>query len=188
MIVFFILKSFYRFFDYLRGVKLFIIINLCGGKCRNIPRIGKGVIWKYPPHQNIILGKNVYIGPYSYIDVPSYASLNIGSSTRLTLGVVLAANNNIFIGEDVLIAEYCSIRDSEHLYAIDKKINAQGLKTGKIEIRNDVWIGKSSLILGNVLIENGCIIGAGAFVKDMKCLEYTINVGTPAIVLKKRKY
>lgn len=54
-----------------------------------------------------------------------------------------------------------------------------------VVIENDVWIGSHVLIMPGVTIHNGAIIGAGAIVtKDVP--PYTICVGSPAKVIKKR--
>lgn len=54
-----------------------------------------------------------------------------------------------------------------------------------VVIENDVWIGSHVLIMPGVTIHNGAVIGAGSIVtKDIP--PYTICVGAPAKVIKKR--
>lgn len=61
----------------------------------------------------------------------------------------------------------------------DKKNNIS------VEIGNDVWIGENVIILGNVKIGDGAIIGAGSIVtKDIE--PYSINVGVPSKIIKYR--
>lgn len=56
---------------------------------------------------------------------------------------------------------------------------------GNTEIGNDVWIGDSVIILPNIKIGNGVIIGAGSIVtKDVP--DYAIIAGNPARVIKYR--
>lgn len=58
-------------------------------------------------------------------------------------------------------------------------------KNKKVIIGNDVWIGTNAIILPNVTVGNGAVIGAGAIVtKDVP--DYAIVVGVPAKVLKYR--
>lgn len=56
---------------------------------------------------------------------------------------------------------------------------------GDTVIGNDVWIGQNAVILPGVIIGDGAIIGANSVVgKDVG--PYTIAVGNPAKVLRKR--
>ena len=55
----------------------------------------------------------------------------------------------------------------------------------QVTIGHDVWIGHGSIILPNVSIGNGAIVGAGAVVtKDVKA--YTVVGGSPAKTIKRR--
>jgi len=55
----------------------------------------------------------------------------------------------------------------------------------KVTIKNDVWIGANSVIMPNITIGNGAIVGAGAVVtKDVP--DYAIVAGVPAKVIKYR--
>lgn len=60
-----------------------------------------------------------------------------------------------------------------------------GKKPNKTIIKNDVWIGDNVIILPNVTIGNGAILGANAIVtKDVA--PYSVVGGNPAKVIKKR--
>jgi len=55
---------------------------------------------------------------------------------------------------------------------------------GKIVIEDDAWIGAGAIILPNVTIGEGAIVGSGAVVtKDVP--PYTVVVGVPARPIKK---
>ena len=57
---------------------------------------------------------------------------------------------------------------------------------GTIIIENDVWIGANVIILPNVKIGEGCIVGAGSVVtKDLS--KFSIYAGNPCKFLKKRE-
>ena len=56
---------------------------------------------------------------------------------------------------------------------------------GGVEIGNDVWIGKSSIILSGITIGDGAVIAAGSIVtKDVE--PYSVVAGIPAKLIKKR--
>ena len=56
---------------------------------------------------------------------------------------------------------------------------------GDTVIGNDVWIGQNAVILPGVHIGDGAIIGANSVVGS-DILPYTIAVGNPARVIRKR--
>jgi len=53
-------------------------------------------------------------------------------------------------------------------------------------IGNDVWIGAHSIVLGNVTIGDGAIIGAGSVVTK-NIASYSVAMGIPARVVYNRK-
>ena len=68
---------------------------------------------------------------------------------------------------------------------MDIPINEQGHNFGNVVIDKNVWIGANTVILGNVKIGEGAIIGAGSLVnKDVN--SFTIVGGVPAKIIKKR--
>jgi len=55
----------------------------------------------------------------------------------------------------------------------------------EVIIKNDVWIGANTVIMPNITVGNGAIIGAGAVVtKDVP--DYAVVVGVPAKIIKYR--
>ena len=59
------------------------------------------------------------------------------------------------------------------------------MKGGKIRIDNDVWIGSTVVILPNINIGKGSIVGAGAVVTS-NVDSYSIVAGVPAKEIGKR--
>jgi len=88
--------------------------------------------------------------------------------------------NHIKIGNDVLIADQVTIRDSDN-----HNIEYEGYEKSKpINIGNHVWIGMRSTILKGVTIGDGAIIAAGALVtKDVP--PHCLVGGVPAEIIKK---
>lgn len=121
-----------------------MLINLCGGICKGIPKVGKNVIFKYPPHKGIKFGKKCDIGAFSHFDIPPFGKLIVGDCVKMTQGVVVSAINKVEIQSNTLIAEWVSIRDAQHLFDKNEPINKQGMREEKSEIliEEDVWIGR----------------------------------------------
>lgn len=112
----------------------------------------------------LVLGENSYIGSYSVIGV----------------------NEKIIIGNNVMIADCFSIRDTDHCFKRkDMPMIKQGIKTLPVIIEDDVWVGHGVVIAKGVKIGRGAIIGAGAVVtKDVP--PYAIIGGVPARIIKFR--
>lgn len=101
---------------------------------------------------------------------------------------------------DLYIGNFCSIasdvcfllggeHDYHHLSTYPFKAMLLGqdeaISKGDIIIEDDVWIGRSSIVLSGVTLARGTIVAAGSVV--VKSTEpYSIVGGNPAILIKKR--
>lgn len=188
-----LIQSFLRVFLYkiagvdlrLRGFFLSIKIRLLGGECGKGILFGAGSYFKHPPHDGIRIGKNVSIGRCVVIDIPAGAKLVIGDGVKLNMNCVIAGSKEILIGDDTQIAEFVSIRDSDHGTSLSNKIKDQSLVSSAVCIKKDVWIGCGAVILRGVQIDDGAIIAAGAVVtKNVPRSE--IHAGVPAKKIKLR--
>lgn len=175
-----------RAFDYARGLYVFILIRISGGECVTIPRIGKNTYFKYPPHKGYKIGAQCNIGPSCYFDIPRGSHLKIGSRTKITGYSMISSAIEVAIGDDVLIAEFTSIRDAEHKIQKDVLIAKQGLIQAPIVIGNDVWIGRNCTILYGTHIMDGCVIGANSLVKKRVLEAYKVYAGSPLAAIKRR--
>lgn len=73
----------------------------------------------------------------------------------------------------------------EQGYFPDVKPKGNNYKLGKIQIGNDVWLGKNVIITNSANIGNGVVAGAGAIItKDVP--DYAVVVGAPARIIKYR--
>lgn len=179
-------KILFRLADYTRGFYIFLLVNLCGGKCAGIPKVGKNVVFKYPPHKGIMIGKKCDIGAFSHFDIPPNGILSIGNNVKLTQGVLISSINSVVIADNVLVAEWTSIRDAQHLYSRNEPINKQGMKKGEVLIEEDVWIGRGCSIFLDSKICTGSIIGANSIVKGVEIPPMKIYAGSPAKYIKDR--
>jgi UDP-3-O-[3-hydroxymyristoyl] glucosamine N-acyltransferase len=181
-----LIRLYNRLLEYIRGLVFFVKITICGGKCYSIPRVHKNLIFKYPPHKGVIVGKNCYFGPNILIEVPIYAKLSIGDNVSFASNVIISSDNSISIGSNCLVAEFVSIRDAEHNYSRNNFIKNQSLISEPVIIESDVWIGRSSCVLMGSKITEGCIIGANSLIKRKTTNPFTIYVGIPVKEFSKR--
>ncbi|MGA9997367.1 MAG: acyltransferase [Pyrinomonadaceae bacterium] len=160
-------------------------------------KIGKGVTFG----KNIsisIPGGRLEIGERTYLNDRCIMVISVNPNARVSIGincyvandVLFGASREIVVGNNVLIGEFSSLRDSSHNYKdVSRNINEQGDTFGKIVIEDDVWIGRGSILIGSpetLLIGRGAIIGANSVVKN-SVPAYAIAVGSPAKIIKYRK-
>lgn len=103
------------------------------------------------------MGKDVVLWPYTNITDPEYTSL--GDNVMLT--------NCTILGHDGSIA------------VLNKAYNKKLDSVGKVDIKNNVFVGHGAIILPGVTIGPNVVVGAGAVVtKDIE--ENSVVVGVPA--------
>lgn len=112
------------------------------------------------------IGKDVYIGPNA---------------------TILCTFNNVEIADHVVIGPNLTIVENNHIFnVVGRYIKDSGLtKKGGVKIETDCWIGANVTILAGVTISRGCVIGACSCV-TRSLPPYSIAVGTPARVIKRR--
>ena len=92
----------------------------------------------------------------------------------------LIIGNNVQTGPNVSIYAY-----NHHFSSVEMSIMSQGYDDFNVIIEDDVWIGAHSVVLPGVTIGRGSVIGAGSVVTK-NIPQYSIAVGNPARVIKKR--
>jgi galactoside O-acetyltransferase len=175
-------QFFLTWFPGITGVKL---RGLCYKnlffKCGPGLTISQGCLIK--GFKQIVLGHNVSFGPNAQV----YAEgtdrfIEIGNNVAANANVMINADNggSIKIGDNVLIGPNVVLRASNHVFSNrDMPILSQGHKAGAIVIKDDVWLGANAVIVPDVIIGKGAVVGAGAVVtKDVE--EYTVVAGVPA--------
>lgn len=116
-------------------------------------------------------------------------------STLLRLGGYIVGSK-VYIGEDLIIIDEpndCAMISIGDRVAISPRVTLvvssrpnfsriasyAPIKHGPIIIKNDVWLGTGVVVLPNITIGEGAIVGANSLVtKDVK--PYTIVIGSPA--------
>lgn len=142
----------------------------------------------YSP-QNITIGNNVRIDDFVILSPSS--ELIIGDFVHIACHSSIIGKGKIIISDFVGISGRVSIYSSSDDYTglamtnpmIPEKFRK--VNDGNITIEKHVIIGASSVILPNIIIKEGCAIGAMTLVsKD--CEEFSIYSGNPANKIGKR--
>jgi acetyltransferase-like isoleucine patch superfamily enzyme len=113
---------------------------------------------------------NTYKGPRTKIKIGKFCSIADGVS------IMKGGNHDVS-----LITTYpFNLFDKQFSNIISHPITK-----GDINIGNDVWIGRDSLVLSGVSIGNGAVIGARTVVSK-NVPDYAIAIGNPMKIIKKR--
>lgn len=143
-----------------------------------------------PDHTCVYIGDDVVFQGKSGIysgRVHDRPVLRIGSHVSVGHQVMFSCNQEIVIGDHVLIANNCTISDNDG-HPIDAGERAAGLPPPASRIRpvricEKAWIGAGSYILKGVTIGPGAIVGAASVVtQDVP--PYTIVAGNPARIVR----
>jgi maltose O-acetyltransferase len=141
---------------------------------------------KLGSHMKLICDGHVYIGKkftadrFSELVCYKGATLKIGDTTSIGHSSVIAASGKIEIGNDVLIADYVTIRDHDHKFNQEGvPFRLQGMDVKPIKIGNNVWIASKATITSGVTIGDNCVIAANAVVTN-DVPSNTIVGGIPA--------
>ena len=169
-----------------------------GFKSRKFKKFGKHSLFHYPVfikgEQSISIGQKATI--LEKCKITAWEKYNgyifkpeiiIGDNVFMSNNCHITAINSIYIGNNVVFGNNITIADNSH-----GKVDFENMKTpplkrklyskGKIIIKENVWIGDKTTILGNVTIGEGAVIGANSVIsKDIPA--YSVVVGN-SIILK----
>lgn len=114
------------------------------------------------------------------------ADLRIGDRVLIEQGVHIVCQGTIIIGNDVAITAYCAIVDTYHPHESPDRGPPIGERLPtehtSVSIGEGTIVGMHTVILPNVRIGRGCVIGAGSVVnRDIP--DYAMAAGAPARVI-----
>ena len=162
---------------YIRG-------KLCGIKSIKNIYIGKDV--KILGGSKISIGKDVCIRPH--VDLWCAGKrIAIGNGTDIGERCRISIANSLDIGEKVLMSPNVYITDCDHAYStVGVPIIDQGIVQNDqhVIIKDDAYIGINAVIVGNVTIGKGSVIGANSVVTK-SIPDYCVAVGSPARVIRR---
>jgi acetyltransferase-like isoleucine patch superfamily enzyme len=150
---------------------------------------------RWPVHGNVLqalregrldVGSGVLLEPNVWITAPGGARVSIGAGTFLNLGVMIAAQQLVEIGEHCMLANGCFVSDASHRYDDPRlPITWQGFESkGPTRIGDNCWLGAHVVVTSGVEIGERCVIGANSVVTaDVE--SYSLVAGIPARVLRR---
>ncbi|MGA9286666.1 MAG: acyltransferase [Solirubrobacteraceae bacterium] len=153
---------------------------------------------RWPVHGNVLealhegrleIGPHTLLEPGVWITLPGSARVRIGEGTFLNMGVMVAAEQLVEIGNHCMLANGCFVSDASHRFDDpDKPITWQGFDSkGPTRIGDNCWLGANVVVTSGVNIGERCVIGANSVVtKDIE--PFSIVAGAPARVLRKVEY
>ncbi|MEB7690481.1 acyltransferase [Staphylococcus equorum] len=129
------------------------------------------------------IGDNVYIG--KHVSIKNISQSKIGSNVSVHDLCYIDGFGGLEIGDNVSIAHSSSIITSNHTWTdINVPIKYNKVITGKVVIKEDVWIGCGVRILSNATINERSVIAAGTIVnKDLE--SGWLGAGVPMKQIKK---
>lgn len=112
-----------------------------------------------------LVGFKIGKRPYINNGLGLVGKISIGSLCVFGRGCYLDGTGGIVIGDRVHFSPFCCIFSNNHhimpsVFRRDRKDNWHQ----PVEIKRGCWIGAGVKILPNVIIEEGCVIGAGSVV------------------------
>jgi acetyltransferase-like isoleucine patch superfamily enzyme len=134
----------------------------------------------------VVLSGNNTIGRDT--EIQGSGELLFGNNSYCGSRCIFGVNERISIGNNVMIAQHVTIRDSGHQFSrTDIPMLEQGIETSEVLVGNDVWIGHGAIILKGVTISDGAVIAAGSVV-TRNVDSFHIVAGVPARVIGKRAH
>ncbi len=138
---------------------------------------------------NCSFGRNAVISARTWINVSirrrAEARVVIGENTFIGQDNFITTGDSVRFGPYCLTAAHCSFVAASHI--VDDPLrpySTTGVTTGnRIEIGANCFFGIGAMVLGNVRIGRGSIIGARAIVRE-DVPPFSIVVGDPARIIK----
>jgi acetyltransferase-like isoleucine patch superfamily enzyme len=135
------------------------------------------------------IGRGVLLEPGVWITAPGSARVRIGEGSFLNMGVMLAAQELVEIGEHCMLANGCFVSDASHRFDDpERPVTWQGFTSkGPTRVGANCWLGANVVVTSGVSIGERCVIGANSVVTaDVPA--FSVAAGAPAKVLRRVEY
>jgi acetyltransferase-like isoleucine patch superfamily enzyme len=153
---------------------------------------------RWPVHGNVLealregrlqIGPETLLEPHVWITAPGPARVRIGRGSFLNLGVMIAADQLVEIGDHCMLANWCFVSDATHRYDDpDRPVTWQGFESkGPTRIGDNCWLGVNVVVTSGVNIGERCVIGSNSVVTgDVE--PFSVAAGAPARTLRRIEY
>ena len=134
--------------------------------------------------------QGVFVAAGTYVHIGT----RIGRRTRInapsflgecTIGSYCAIGGRLVVRSSNHNTCYLNMQDWTQRKVVGSSVAVAGRRERNVEIGNAVWIGDSVIILPDVTIGNGSVIGAGSVV-TRPVPAFSVAMGNPARVVKQR--
>jgi acetyltransferase-like isoleucine patch superfamily enzyme len=143
--------------------------------------------WLYRPDL-MAIGERAWISPGVWLEVggaglhADQPVLRIGDGVVMRHHVTVSAHQSVVIEDDVLIAAWTSIYDSDHTLGRRGNPVWHPDVTAPVRIGRGSWLGERVAVLRGADIGAHCVIGANSVVKGT-IPDFSVAVGAPAKVV-----
>lgn len=137
----------------------------------------------------LTVGQGTLFEPGCWITMSPEARISIGDGCFLNRGVMVAAQQEVTIGDHVMFANGCFIGDASHRFDDpDLPVTWQGFTTkGPVRIGSNCWFGVNCVVTGGVTIGDRCVIGSNSVVTE-DLPRGVIAAGSPARVIREIEF
>lgn len=126
----------------------------------------------------VVFGRRVYA--HGDFKVGNRRNISIGKDCSINSGVFILGRCRTTIGDRVTLSVNSMLIDS----GLDVSARHRSHIDGFVSIEDDVWVGAGAIVLPNVTLSRGCVVGAGSVVtRDVP--EGCVVAGNPARVIKR---
>lgn len=153
-----------------------------GVRCHRSVIFGKGVTVRAFDGARLEIGEGTVVLEHAWLQVEG-GCLTIGRNCLIGRGAVVICSEAIEIGDGTLTAEHVTIRDQDHNYEGDGRLEAQGSTQASVRIGHDVWLGAKVTVTKGVEIAPHAVVGANSVV-TRSLPGCGVYAGAPARLIK----
>jgi len=137
-------------------------------------------------NRGIVIGNGVFLGRNSILSCKN-GDIVLGDNVNIGFNSEVFSASRVTLERNALVAAYCYFIGGDHDFqSADVSVLDQSRSSRGITIGEGVWLGAGVKVLDGIRIAEHSIIGANAVVnRDIPA--YSIAVGVPAKVIRKRK-